>query len=50
VRELAAGAGHDEALAAGLLAAAERAEAERGRRAWRDAWQAADRKRLRAWL
>ena len=39
-----------QALAAGQLVAAEREEADAGRRAWRGAWKRASAKRLRSWL
>ncbi len=38
------------AFVAGTLAAAERDAALAARDAWEDAWKAASRKRLRAWL
>jgi CHAD domain-containing protein len=50
LREAARSARRDQALAAGLLVAAERASAAASRGAWRSAWKALDRKRLRAWL
>jgi CHAD domain-containing protein len=50
LREAARSARRDEALVAGLLVAAERASAAASRGAWRSAWNALDRKRLRAWL
>lgn len=40
----------EAAFAAGSLAGLERAEAERRRREWPAAWQAASRKRLREWM
>jgi CHAD domain-containing protein len=40
----------DEALVAGLLAAADRAGADAARAAWRPAWKALDRKKLRSWF
>jgi CHAD domain-containing protein len=40
----------DEALAAGLLVAAERADAAATRAAWRKAWRALDKKKLRSWF
>jgi CHAD domain-containing protein len=40
----------DEALVAGLLAAADRAGAGAARAAWRPAWKALDRKKLRSWF
>jgi CHAD domain-containing protein len=39
-----------QAFVAGLLAAAERAEAARAARQWPSAWEDADRKKLRAWM
>lgn len=45
-----AGASPAQALAAGVLIAAERAEAAAKRAAWRDAWDAANAKKVRAWL
>ena len=39
-----------EAFAAGLLVSGERATASRHRGRWRQAWEAADRKKLRSWL
>ncbi|HEX2156943.1 MAG TPA: CYTH and CHAD domain-containing protein [Actinomycetes bacterium] len=50
LREAAASARRDVALAAGLLIAAERAAAADTRDRWRPVWKAAKRKRLRAWL
>lgn len=44
--ELSAG----EALVAGQLVAVQRAEAEAARQAWPSVWQAASKKKLRAWL
>jgi CHAD domain-containing protein len=39
-----------QAFVAGVLAAAERAEAQRLARTWTSAWENADRKKLRAWM
>jgi CHAD domain-containing protein len=50
LREAAHGAKRDQALVAGLLAAAERASAATCRDAWRSVWKALDKKRLRAWF
>jgi hypothetical protein len=50
LRDAARSARRDEALAAGLLVAAERASADTSRDAWRSAWKALDKKRLRAWF
>jgi CHAD domain-containing protein len=50
LRSAAAGAEPPQAFAAGELVAVQRAEAAACRRTWRDAWQEADRKKLRAWL
>jgi len=47
----AAGAGRrDAALVAGMLIAAERASAAGTRNGWRQVWDAANRRKLRAWL
>jgi CHAD domain-containing protein len=50
LREAARSAKRDEALVAGLLAAAERASAAASRDDWRSVWKALDKKRLRAWF
>jgi CHAD domain-containing protein len=50
LREAARGAKRDQALVAGLLAAAERASAAACRDAWRSVWKTLDKKRLRAWF
>ncbi len=50
LHEAAASARRQEAFVAGQLAAAERARAEAAREHCRQAWKAASRKRLRAWL
>jgi hypothetical protein len=45
-----AGCSRHQAMVAGLLVAAEQAEAQRGRDEWAGVWEACDRKKLRAWL
>ena len=50
LREAAGASRRDVALVAGMLIAAERAAAATTRDGWRKVWNAADRKRLRAWL
>jgi CHAD domain-containing protein len=45
-----AGASREQALAVGLLIAAQQAEARAGREAWHGAWDALDHKKVRAWL
>jgi CHAD domain-containing protein len=50
LRQAAGSARRDVALVAGLLIAAERANAAASRDAWWSAWKALDRKKLRAWL
>ena len=50
LREAAGTARRDTALVAGMLIAAERAAAAGTRDRWRSVWEAADRKKLRAWL
>ena len=50
LRQAAAEAPGRSALAAGLLVAAERDAATRGRTEWQAVWERLDRKRLRAWL
>jgi CHAD domain-containing protein len=50
LREAAGAARRDVALVAGELIAAERASAAASRDAWRQVWDAANRKKLRAWL
>jgi CHAD domain-containing protein len=47
---VAAGSSRQQALAAGLLIALQRAEAASHRGAWREAWAAADRRKVRAWI
>jgi CHAD domain-containing protein len=50
LREAAGTSRRDVALVAGMLIAAERAAAATTRDGWRTVWEAADRKKLRAWL
>jgi hypothetical protein len=50
LRRAAADAPGRSALAAGLLVAAERDAASRGRTEWQAVWDRLDRKPLRAWL
>ena len=50
LREAAAGAPSDQALAAGQLIAMERVDAAACRRAWRSVWKRASGRKLRAWL
>jgi CHAD domain-containing protein len=50
LRETAATGGRDVALVAGMLIAAERASAASTRDGWRQVWDAARRRKLRAWL
>jgi hypothetical protein len=47
---VAAGCSRQQALAVGLLVAAQRQQAADGRHAWKLAWELADRKKVRAWL
>lgn len=47
---VAEGCSRQQALAVGLLIAAQRQEAAECREAWKAAWEAADRKKVRAWL
>jgi CHAD domain-containing protein len=50
LRQAAGSARRDVALVAGLLIAAERANAAATREGWRSVWKALDRPKLRAWL
>ena len=50
LRQAAGASRRDVALVAGMLIAAERAAAATTRDRWRSVWEAADRKKLRAWL
>ncbi|MDQ4132446.1 MAG: CHAD domain-containing protein, partial [Actinomycetota bacterium] len=50
LREAAGRAGPDRALVAGELIGAQRAEAAACRAGWREVWEKADKKKLRAWL
>ncbi|HEX8134580.1 MAG TPA: CHAD domain-containing protein, partial [Actinomycetes bacterium] len=50
LREAAGAVRRDVALVAGMLIAAERASAASTRDSWRKAWDAANRRKLRAWL